>query len=73
MDRRSPKKVSINHYQIPKANVKTMTNMQKTVKVMSKTVVMNGEVMYLRLLAVKSFKKVRLQRVLSFENAPLSL
>ena len=55
---------------LPKANVKTMTNMQKTVKFMSKTVVMNGEVMYLSLLAVKSFKKIRLQRVLSFENAP---
>ena len=27
---------------LPKANVKTMTNMQKTVKVMSKTVGMNG-------------------------------
>ena len=58
---------------LPKANIKTMADMQKTVKVKAKNVVMNGEVMYLRLLAVNSFKKVPLERVLSFENAPVPL
>ena len=31
---------------LPKANVKTMADMQKAVKVKTKSVVMNGEVMY---------------------------
>lgn len=34
---------------------------------------MNGEEMYLRLLAINAYKKVPLQRVLSFENAPVPL
>ena len=54
---------------LPKPNVKTMADMQKTVKVKTKSVVMNGEVMYLRLLAVNSFKKVPSEKVLSVENA----
>ena len=58
---------------LPKANIKTMADMQKTVKVKDKNVVMNEEVMCLRLLAVNSFKKVSLERVLSFENAPVPL
>ena len=36
---------------------------------------MNGEEMYLRLLAINAYNKVPLERVLAFENAtmPLSL
>ena len=55
---------------LPKANVKSMADMQKTVIVKAKSVVMNGEVMYLCLFAVKSLKMVQLERVLSSENAP---
>ena len=43
------------------------------VKTKSKSIQMNGEQMYLRLLAINAFKKVPLQRVLSFENAPVPL
>ena len=55
---------------IPRSNVKTMSDMNKSVKVHNKNVSLNGEVMYLRLLAVNALKKVPLHRVLSFENSP---
>ena len=42
---------------LPKSGVKTMADMQKTVRVKSNNVAINGEVMYLRLLAVNAFKK----------------
>lgn len=58
---------------LPRSNVKTMTDMKKSVKVKAKNVSMNGEVMYLRLLAVNALKKVPLKRVMSFENAPVPL
>ena len=58
---------------LPKANVKSMADMQKPVIVKAKSVVMNGEVMYLCLFAVKSLKMVQLERVLSSENAPAPL
>ena len=58
---------------LPKSGVKTMADMQKTVREKSNNVTINGEVMYLRLLAVNAFKKVPLERVLSFENAPVPL
>ena len=54
---------------LPKSGIRTMTEMQKTVRVQSKIVTINGEVMYLRLLAMDTFKTVPLERVLSFENA----
>ena len=47
--------------------------MQKTVCVQSKNVTINGEVMYVRFLAMNAFIKVPLERVLSFENAPVPL
>ena len=56
-----------------RSNVKTMGEMKKSVKVRAKNVSMNGEVMYLRLLALNALKKVPLRRVLSFENAPVPL
>ena len=59
---------------LPKANVKkTMADMQKTVIVKAKSVVMNGEVMYLCFFAVDSLKMVALERVLSSKNAPAHL
>ena len=60
---------------VPKHNVKTMAVSKSTVRFKSKDVPMNGEEMYLRLLAINAYKKVPLERVLAFENAtvPLSL
>ena len=56
---------------LARSNIKTMTDMRKKVKIRSKHISINGEVMYLRLLAVNSVKKVLLNRVMSFENAPV--
>ena len=39
----------------------------------TKDIPMNGEEMYLRLLAVYAYKKVPLERVLAFENATVPL
>jgi hypothetical protein len=47
--------------------------MHKTVKLKGRDVAMDGEVMYLRLMAVNAKKKVCLERVMSFENAPVPL
>ena len=58
---------------LQKSWVKTMADMRRKVKVRHKDVTTDGEVMYLRLLAVKARKKVPLKRVLSFENAPVPL
>ena len=56
---------------LPRSNIKTMTDMRKKVKIRSKHISINGEVMYLRLLAVNSVKKVPLNQVMSFKNAPV--
>ena len=53
--------------------VLTMSTMNKTVQVKGKSIIMDGERMYLRLLAVNGNKKVPLLRVMSFENAPVPL
>ena len=58
---------------LPRSNVKTMSEMHKPVRVNNRNVTMNGEVMYLRLLAVNSTKQVPITRVMSFENAPVPL
>ena len=60
---------------LPKSNVKTMSDMNKTVKIRAKNFSLSGEATYLRLLAVNSTKRLPQQRVLLFENAtvPLSL
>lgn len=50
-----------------------MKDMQKTVKVKKRQVSIDGEVMFLRLLAINSYKKVPLQRLMAFENAPAPL
>ena len=47
--------------------------MNKTVKVKQKNVAINGEIMYLRLLAMNATKKVPLKRVMEFENSPVPL
>ncbi|CAC5402432.1 unnamed protein product [Mytilus coruscus] len=43
----------------------------KKVKIKKSSVIMDGEIMYLHLIAVNSRKKVPLSRVMSFENAPV--
>ena len=58
---------------LPKSGIKTMTEMQKTVRIQSNSVTINGEIMYLRLLGMNSFKEDPLVSVLTFENAPMIL
>ena len=58
---------------ISRSTIKTMSDMRRKVKVHHKDVTIDGEVMYLRLLAVNATKKVPLKRLLSFENAPVPL
>ena len=59
---------------LPRSSIKTMKDMSKSVKVRSRNVAICGESMYLRLLAVNTtIKKVPLERVMSFENAPVPL
>ena len=43
---------------VNRANIKTMADMNKSVKVRDKTISVPGEVMYLRLLAINAEKKV---------------
>ena len=40
---------------LPKADIKVMTEMQKTVRIKFNSVTINGEVMYLRRFAMNSF------------------
>ena len=54
---------------IPKANVKTMPDIQKTVILKAKGIAMNGEEMYFCLFAINSLNMVPLERILSSENA----
>ena len=58
---------------LPRSKLKTMNDTRSVGQTKSKPVKMNGEEMYLRLLAINSFKKVPLDRVLSFENAHVPL
>ena len=52
-----------------------MSNIKATIRCKSKDISINGEEMYLRLLAINAYKKVPLERVMAFEIAtvPLSL
>ena len=50
-----------------------MADMKRSVKVRNKKVNLDGEEMYMRLLAANAVKKVPLERVMSFENAPVPL
>ena len=54
-------------------NVKTMDGMKRSVIVRNKQINLDGEQMYMRLLAANALKKVPLERVMSFENAPVPL
>jgi hypothetical protein len=58
---------------IPRSGIKTMSDMRRKVRVCYKDVTIDGEVMYLRLLAVKFHKMVPLKQVLTFENAPVPI
>ena len=52
-----------------------MAQMAKTVSVRAKNISLNGDVIYLRLLALNSMKKLPLSRVMAYKNSavPLSL
>lgn len=56
-----------------KSGVKTFAKMKKAVSVGTKKISMDGEIMYLRLAAVNAKKKVPIERLMSFENAPVPL
>lgn len=58
---------------MPRCNIKTMAEMNKTITIHDKRVTLKGEVMYLRLMAVNARKKMPIGRVMSFENAPVPL
>ena len=50
-----------------------MAGMKQSVQVCNKKISLDGEEMYMRLLAANAVKKVPLERVMSFENAPVPL
>ena len=58
---------------LPKSKVAATKSRTSKIKCKSKDVEIGGEEMYIRLLAINSFKKVPLERVMSFENAPVPL
>ncbi|KAH3834577.1 hypothetical protein DPMN_107907 [Dreissena polymorpha] len=58
---------------LPRSEVRTMASSKQEVRTRSKSIYMNEGEMYERLLAVNSYNKMPLQRVLSFENAPVPL
>ena len=58
---------------LSRSNVKTMAGMKQSVQVRNKKINLVGEEMYMRLLAANAVKKVPLERVMSFENAPVPL
>jgi len=51
----------------------TMSDMKKRITIGSKTLAVNSEMMYLRLMALNAKKKVPLDRVMSYENSPVPL
>ena len=72
------RKEQVNHLKVSltlcqKSKVKTMKAGKPLVKCKSKEVPIGREEMYLRPLAINSFKKVPLERVMSIENAPVPL
>ena len=58
---------------IKHSNTKTMALMTKGVIVRDKNISLDGETMYMRLLAMNSTKKLPLYRIMKFENAPVPL
>lgn len=58
---------------LPRSGIKTMADLNKTVSIKGKKIVIGGEAMYLRLLAINANKKVPTDRVMSFENCPVPL
>ena len=50
-----------------------MSVLQKRVSVQARSVRINAEIMYMRLLAFNAKKQVPLQRVMPYENAPVPL
>ena len=60
---------------MPRSGVITMANMKKSVTVKGKQIDMEGEMIYMRFLAMNSKTKVPHERVMSYENSsvPLSM
>ena len=58
---------------IKHSNTKTMALMIKGVILRAKNISLDGETMYMRLLAMNSTKKLPLYRIMKFENAPVPL
>ena len=56
-----------------KSKVAAVKSGKSKVKCKSKHVVIGGEEIYIRLLAINSFKKVPFEKVMSFEKAPAPL
>lgn len=60
---------------MPRQKPKTMKDMHIKIKVKSKTVALDNDIMYRRLLAMNEKKKIPFRRVMAFENSsvPMSL
>ena len=56
---------------LTRSNVKTMSLMKQTVRLKTKDLSMDVEVIYIRLLAMNTHKRVPLKRVMAFENSPV--
>ena len=58
---------------LPRSGIKTMSDMIKPSKVGKKNIVMSGESMYIRLVAINAHKNIPIQQVFSYENAAIPL
>ena len=54
---------------VTRYNVKTMSDAKSTVRCKTKDIPMNGEEMYLRILAINAYKKVQPEQIVTFENS----
>ena len=54
---------------VTRNKMKTMSDTKTTVRCKTKDIPMNGEEMYLRLLAINAYKWVPLERLVAFENS----
>ena len=58
---------------LSRSNVKTMAGMKQSIVVRNKQINLDGEQMYMKLLVANALKKVPLECVMNFENAPVPL
>ena len=54
---------------VTRNKMKTMSDAKTTVRCKTKDIPVNGEEMYLRLLAINAYKKVQPEQLLAFENS----